>query len=101
MKQGDQEVTEYYTELLGLRQDLDLNCEEEWKCTGDSVRFKKKMENKRVFEFLAGLNRKLDDVESRVLNRRSLPSIQEVFSEVQREESRRRVMLRKHLSSGP
>ncbi|RVW13320.1 hypothetical protein CK203_089013 [Vitis vinifera] len=29
MKQGDQEVTEYYTELLGLRQDLDLNCEEE------------------------------------------------------------------------
>ena len=45
MKQGDWEVTEYYTEMLGLWQDLDLNCEEEWECTGDSVRFKKKMEN--------------------------------------------------------
>ena len=36
---------EYYTEMLGLWQDLDLNYEEEWECTGDSVRFKKKMEN--------------------------------------------------------
>ncbi|KAJ9682803.1 hypothetical protein PVL29_018680 [Vitis rotundifolia] len=79
MKQGDREVTEYYTEML--------------ECTGDSVRFKKKMENKRVFEFLTGLNCELDDVRSRVLSRRSLPSIREVFSEVRQEESRRRVML--------
>ncbi|RVW42182.1 Retrovirus-related Pol polyprotein from transposon RE1 [Vitis vinifera] len=95
MKQGDREVVEYYTEMLGLWQDLDLSCEEEWECTGDSVRFKKKMENERVFEFLAGLNHELDDVRSRVLNRRPLPSIREVFSEVRREEIRRR-----DLSSG-
>ncbi|RVW85271.1 hypothetical protein CK203_046562 [Vitis vinifera] len=42
--------------------------QEEWECTGDSVRFKKKMENERVFEFLVGMNRELDDVRSRVLN---------------------------------
>ncbi|RVW92087.1 hypothetical protein CK203_037057 [Vitis vinifera] len=77
---------------------LDLNCEEEWECTGDSVRFKK-MENERVFKFLAGLNCRLDDVRSRVLSHRSLPSIQEVFSQVRREESKRRVML--DLSFGP
>ncbi|RVW86324.1 Retrovirus-related Pol polyprotein from transposon TNT 1-94 [Vitis vinifera] len=99
IKQGDREVTEYNTEMLGLWQDLDLSCEEEWEYTGDSVRFKKKMENERVFEFLAGLNRELDDVRSRVLNRRSLPSIREVFSEVQQKESMRRVML--DLSFGP
>ena len=29
MKQGDREVTEYYSEILGLWQDLDLSCEEE------------------------------------------------------------------------
>ena len=74
MKQEDREVTEYYTEMLGLWQDLDLNREEERECTGDSVHFKK-MENERVFEFLTGLNRELDDVRSKVLNRRSLPSI--------------------------
>ncbi|RVW33188.1 Retrovirus-related Pol polyprotein from transposon RE2 [Vitis vinifera] len=77
IKQGDREVTEYNTEMLGLWQDLDLSCEEEWEYTGDSVRFKKKMENERVFEFLTGLNRELDDVRSKVLNRRSLPSIRD------------------------
>ena len=99
MKQGDREVTEYYTEMSGLWQDLDLNCKEEWECTGDNVCFKKKMENEKVFEFLARLNRELDNVRSRVLSCRSLPSIREVFSEVRREESRRRVML--DLSFGP
>ena len=68
---------------------------------GGSVRFKKKMENERVFEFLTGLNRELDDVRSRVFNRQSLPSIREVFSEVRHEESRRKVMLREYLNSGP
>ena len=29
MKQGDREVTEYYIEILGLWQELDLSCEEE------------------------------------------------------------------------
>ncbi|RVW45161.1 hypothetical protein CK203_067538 [Vitis vinifera] len=77
------------------------NLTEEWECTGDNVSLKKKIENKRVFEFLAGLNHELDDVRSRVLSHRSLPFIREVFFEVQQEESRRRVMLREHLSSGP
>ncbi|XP_057971056.1 uncharacterized protein LOC131159875 [Malania oleifera] len=93
-KQGDREVTEYYIKMLGLWQKLDLSCEEEWECTGDSVRFKKKMENERVFEFLLGLNRELDDLRSKILGCRPLPTIREVFSEVRREESRRNVMLK-------
>ena len=46
------------------------------------MQFKKKMENERVFEFLMGLNCKLDDVRSRVLSRQPLPSIREVFFEM-------------------
>ncbi|KAL6343242.1 hypothetical protein AAG906_022158 [Vitis piasezkii] len=87
--------------MLGLWQDLNLNCEEEWECTDNIVRFKKKMENERVFEFLVGLNYELDDVRSRVLSCRLLPSIREVFSEVQLEESKRRVMLREYLMTRP
>ena len=59
------------------------------------------MENERVFEFLVGLNRELDVVRSKVLSCRPLPSIQEVFFEVRCEESRRKVMLQEHLTSGP
>ncbi|KAL6347758.1 hypothetical protein AAG906_026287 [Vitis piasezkii] len=50
-----------------------------WVCGKNSVLVAKrngsKMENERVFEFLAGLNRELDDVRNRVLSRRPLPSI--------------------------
>ena len=54
----------------------------------------------RVFEFLAGLNRDLDDVRGRILGRRPLPSTREVFSEVRREENRRKVMLKETIPAG-
>lgn len=38
--------------------------------------------NERVYEFLAGLNRELDDVRGRVLGRQPLPSLREAFAEV-------------------
>ncbi|RVX03685.1 hypothetical protein CK203_023063 [Vitis vinifera] len=59
MKQGDREVTEYYTEMLGLWQELDLVAKKSGSARGTACRFKKKMENERVFEFLAGLNASL------------------------------------------
>ena len=66
---------------------------EDWACATDSARYKKRLENDRVFEFLAGLSKSLDEVRSRILGRRPLPSLREVFSEIRREDGRRRVML--------
>lgn len=43
--------------------------------------------------FLAGLDHNLDEVRGRILGRKPLPSIREVFSEVRREEARQKVML--------
>jgi hypothetical protein len=51
-------------------------------------------ENDRVYMFLAGLNRSLDKVQGRILGRKPLPSIREVFFEVRHKESRRKIMLR-------
>ena len=76
MKQEEREVTDYYTEMKSLWQELDLSYEEEWECSGDSVRYRKRLENERVFEFLAGLNQELDEVRGRILGRkRGLPSV--------------------------
>ena len=47
----------------------------------------------RIYDFLAGLNNDLDEVWGRLLGLKPLPPIEEVFSEVRREESRKRVML--------
>ena len=68
--------------------------EEEWECPNDSVRYKKKLENERVFEFLGGLDNGLDDVRSRILSWRPLPSTRKVFAEVRKEENRWKVMLK-------
>lgn len=55
----------------------------------------------RVFEFLAGLNRDLDDVRGRILGRRPLPSTRDVFAEVRREEARQKVMLKEAFPAEP
>ena len=101
MKQGEKEVTDYYMEMLALWQELDLSSEEEWRCSEDSALFKKRQEKERVFEFLTGLNRDLDDVRGRILSRRPLPSTREVFAEVRREEARRKVMLKEVTATVP
>ena len=51
------------------------------------------MENERVYVFSTGLHKNLDEVKGRILSRRPLPTLWEVFSEVRREEGRRKVML--------
>lgn len=48
---------------------------------------------KRVFDFLQGLTKELDEVRGRILGLKSLPSLKEAFAMVRREESRRKVTL--------
>ncbi|XP_024025631.1 uncharacterized protein LOC112092806 [Morus notabilis] len=84
-RQGDREVMVYCNEMVNLWQELDLRYEEEWDCTNDSVHCMK---------------RELDEVRGRILGRKPLPSIQEVFSEVRREKKRRSVMMKKEEARG-
>ena len=52
------------------------------------------MSNKeRIYDFLARLNRVLDEVRGRLLGIKPLRPIEEVFAEVRREGSRKRRML--------
>ncbi|CAJ2662733.1 unnamed protein product [Trifolium pratense] len=94
-KQGDRNVTTYYNELLTLWQELDLCYDDNWKCAEDSVLFLKRQENDRVFMFLAGLNKDLDEVRGRVLGKVPLPTLRETFAEIKREEARQGIMMGK------
>lgn len=51
------------------------------------------LENKRVYEFLAEVNRQLDDVRGRMSSRQPLPFVRKNFSEVRQEDHRSIVML--------
>ncbi|KAH9796155.1 retrovirus-related pol polyprotein from transposon RE1 [Citrus sinensis] len=93
LKQGDMDVTHYFNSLKNLWQELDLFNECEWSCIDDGARYKKLVDKDRIYDFLAGLNKELDDVRGRILGTKPLPSIREIFAEVRREESCKRVML--------
>ncbi|KAE8731219.1 Detected protein of unknown function [Hibiscus syriacus] len=96
LKQGEKNVTQYYTDLKTLWQEVDMFNDYEWSCAKGRALFQKMVEKERVFEFLVGLNKELDEVRGRILGHEPLPSTREVFSEVRREESRRTVMLGGH-----
>ncbi|KAK3002631.1 hypothetical protein RJ639_020472 [Escallonia herrerae] len=102
MHQGKLGVTKYYNELQTLWQELDMHYEADWGDLEGNLKFKRHLEKERLYEFLTGLNRELDEVRGRILGRRPLPSIDEAFAEVRREASRRRVMLggKKEVTSG-
>jgi len=97
-KQGENEVTTYYNEMVSLWQELDQCYNDEWECSMDSVKAKKKEENERVYLFLARLNREFDKVRSRILGKNPLPSLRETFSEIRTEETGRKVMLKPDLN---
>ena len=91
-KQGDRDVTAHYNEMVSLWQELDQCNDVECESARDLARHNKREENDIVYIFLAGVNRSLDDVKGRILGRKPLPSIREVFSEVGLGESRKKIM---------
>ncbi|KAI5434064.1 hypothetical protein KIW84_021070 [Lathyrus oleraceus] len=52
-------------------------------------------ENDRVFMFLVGLNKDLDEVRGRVLGKIPLPTLREIFAEIRREKARQGIMMGK------
>jgi len=91
-KQGSMNVTEYYTTLTKPWQELDLFEPNDW-CGECLEKYVKLVEKTRTYDFLPGLNKDLDEVRGRMIGIRPLPQVEEVFVEVRREESRRKIML--------
>ncbi|KAK3015974.1 hypothetical protein RJ639_007262 [Escallonia herrerae] len=64
-----------------------------WDCQLDKKKYDKIVEKERIFKLLLGLNKDLDEVRGRILGTKPLPSLREAFSEVRREESRKKIMM--------
>lgn len=63
------------------------------KCAESTVEIMLNLEKERVFDFLVGLNRDLDDVHGRLAARDPFPSPDDAFLEVRRDELQSKVML--------
>ena len=86
-------VIGYFNILVELWHEMDLFHTINWECTGNSKRYYKMIEKDRIFDFLHGLNIDLDELRGKILGTKPLSSLREVFVNVRREESRRKVML--------
>ncbi|RVW43757.1 Retrovirus-related Pol polyprotein from transposon TNT 1-94 [Vitis vinifera] len=86
LRQGNLTVTEYFNTLTRLWRQLDTFEVHNWNCVTDGFLYKKIVERKRVFKFLLGLNKNLDEIRGRIMGVKPLPSLREAFSEVHREE---------------
>ncbi|TYK26078.1 Retrovirus-related Pol polyprotein from transposon TNT 1-94 [Cucumis melo var. makuwa] len=71
---------------------MDLCRETVWDTPNDSTQYAKLKEADRVYDFLAGLNLKFDNVYGRILGQRPLPSLMEVCFEVCLEDDRTNAM---------
>jgi hypothetical protein len=86
-------VIEYYNTTKSFWLELDYYQDFKMQCSDDVVILKKYMEIERIFEFLAGLNIKFDQVRVQILGKESLPLLNEVLSLIRAEEGRRIMML--------
>ncbi|KAL5553898.1 hypothetical protein UlMin_041299 [Ulmus minor] len=99
LRQGELTVTQFFNILTQYWQQLDMFEIHSWKCSNDFALYKKIGDQKRTFKFLLGLNKELDEVRGRIMGIKPLPNIREAFSEVRREESRKKLMMTDNLST--
>jgi len=99
LRQGESIVTQYFNSLNRYWRQLDRYENIQWICIGDAAIYKQIVEKKRLHKFLIGLNKNLDGVQGRILGTKPLPSIREAFSEVFKEESKMKIMLKPPFSN--
>ncbi|KAG7947110.1 hypothetical protein I3843_14G077900 [Carya illinoinensis] len=93
MRKGQRRLSQNFNTLNRYWQQLDLFKEHNWSCPDDGIRYRQIIERKRIYKFLIGLNKNLDEVRERILGSKPLLNIREAFSEVRREESRKKIMM--------
>ena len=65
---------------MGLWQELDHFQDLVWKCSIDGEKYKTTTDKERLFEFLYGLNKDLDEVRAEILGFKPFPEIKEAFA---------------------
>ncbi|XP_028799427.1 uncharacterized protein LOC114754769 [Neltuma alba] len=99
LTKGDQTITQYYTALMKLWQQIDLYEVHEWPSTAAAMYYKKLVDQERCYKFLLGLDDSYEDVRARIMSLKPLPSLLEAFNTVKFEESRKVLITASNISS--
>jgi len=91
--QGEMSVTEYFSELNSMWEQMDFFDPLAMTCSADALAFTNWLGKRRTFRFLAGLNSEFEQIQQSLWQRNPLPALRDAFAVVVQEESRRKAMI--------
>jgi hypothetical protein len=86
-------VTEYFSELNNMWEQMDFFDPLTMKCTVDALSFENWLNKRRTFRFLTSLNPEFEPIRQSLWQRIPLPTLRDAFGVVVQEESRRKAMI--------
>lgn len=92
MRQNEGSIEKYYNDLQGLWREIDFRRPNPMECPKDIQKFNSLLQEERVYIFLDGLNDRLDNIRSDILQLKPFPTIEQAYAHVRREDTRQTVM---------
>ena len=93
LRQGGGSLEKYYNDLQGLWREIDFRRPNPMACSADIQHFNNMLQEDRVYIFLDGLDDKLDNIRSDVLQLKPFPTVEQAYAHVRREAVRQAVMI--------
>jgi len=93
LKQVGGSLEKYFTDLQGLWREIDFRRLNPMECAVDIQHFNDLLQGERVYAFLDGLDDRLDNIRSDILQMRPFPTIEQAYAHVRREAIRQAVMV--------
>jgi len=92
LKQAGGSLEKYYNDLQGLWREIDFCRPNPMECPIDIQHYNTLVQEERVYVFLDGLDDRLDNIRSDVLQMKPLPTVEQAYAHVRRECLRQAVM---------
>ncbi|XP_074347606.1 uncharacterized protein LOC141686471 [Apium graveolens] len=90
--QGNQTLTQYYSEITSLRSELGHYTIFECKHAEDQEKYQKMMTDERVMKFLDGLSDEYDLIKNQLIGQVPFPTVEDAYGRVRLEESQKQSM---------
>ena len=85
-------IKKYYNDLQGVWCEIDFRCPNSIEYATDIQKHNSLIQEERVYIFLDGLDDRLDNVRSDILQLKPFPTIEQAYAHVRREDTRQAVM---------
>ena len=92
LRQGSGSLEKYYNDLQGLWREIDFRRPNPMQCPADIQHFNNMLQEDQVYTFLDGLDDKLDNIRSDVLQLKPFPIVEQAYAHVRIEVVRQAVM---------